>query len=592
MAPGDTQPLESDWRLSPGTLDSIAPRREASLLLLGPWDWLEQLRFRFDIAIELLDRQRNYVLPAAPSLGRLPDIRRALAGPEDDRLREAAAAVSRTAKPKSLSAARLHIRMFPLFGGWQAPRSIVGLLLLGIAMPADAAADADAIAAAERRLDAAAHWLTAAIEANIDATALRGDTTRSTERLSTMIDLVETLRGIDDDRQIVELTVEALAMWYDADVRGYRQDVSGAFALETWLPGIDVAQAVRRLPRSAVWERQDVFRLESPRDSEDLGWDVGVGDTLFVPLAIGDVTEWLLTVSGADEPTIEATLAFLGRVVGMFLTVLDREAVDRARRMVSGRLVLNDAPFDIIVRMGLESLAASVKASAAHVNIYYDTQPTPVASIGWGSLERDPGFIEAGSHTTTDHALACGAVAGAGMTAAFAFEKQIGVFSAADLRVVQSAAAIFGTWLSGTFLRRAEIARPVVESFPSDVVAQLRGSVDREGRAGLDGVLAVVEPEADRPTRVELDELVLVVRNAVRSFDTVGIVSDRAVAALLIDVEPRAATAIGGRLSRMAHAYGVSAVRIGVTAFTALSETPDSILDAAFSNARRGGARS
>ena len=61
-------------------------------------------------------------------------------------------------------------------------------------------------------------------------------------------------------------------------IRGYRQDVSGQFVLEAWLPGIDVSQTVRSLSGNAVWDHHEVFRLDSPRDFEDLGWDPRLGD--------------------------------------------------------------------------------------------------------------------------------------------------------------------------------------------------------------------------------------------------------------------------------------------------------------------------
>src|SRR5204862_7847343 len=160
----------------------------------------------------------------------------------------------------------------------------------------------------DRRLDAAGQWLTAAVEATIDATALRSDETHAAERFGTIIDLVEAFGRMDDDRQLIDLTVEALAMWYDADVRGYRQDVSGQFVLEAWLPGLDVSQAVRSLPGNAVWDHDEVFRLESPRDFEGLGGDPGLGGTLLVPLAVEGPTVRLLHVSAPSVPPTEAAL--------------------------------------------------------------------------------------------------------------------------------------------------------------------------------------------------------------------------------------------------------------------------------------------
>ena len=205
------RPARVRERLAPpyGNIETIVPRREGPALLLGPWDWLEQLRFRFDLSIEILDKQRQYVLAPAPAPVRAPDIRATITSPDDERLREAAAAVFRTGKARSFAAGGLHIRVFPLFAGQKVPRAVVGLLLLGTEAPAPSATRPDPADNGDNRLDAAGQWLTAAVEATIDATALRGDETRAAERFGTIIDIVEAFGRMNDDRQLVDLTVEA-----------------------------------------------------------------------------------------------------------------------------------------------------------------------------------------------------------------------------------------------------------------------------------------------------------------------------------------------------------------------------------------------
>ena len=580
-----------DWRLSYDSTDTIVPRREGRALLAGPWDWLEQLRLRFDLPIEILDKRRQYVLAPAPTRVRVPDIRAAITPPDDERLREAAAAVFRTGKARSFAAGGLHLRVFPLFAGQQVPRGVVGLLLLGTEAPVASAPGPDPAEEVDRRLDAAGQWLTVAVEATIDATALRSDETHAAERFGTIIDLVEAFGRMDDDRQLIDLTVEALAMWYDADVRGYRQDVSGQFVLEAWLPGLDVSQAVRSLPGNAVWDHDEVFRLESPRDFEDLGWDPELGDTLFVPLAVEDSTEWVLTVSGVTEPSIEATLTLLRRVVSLHLAQLDRDASSRVARMTAGRLALCDAPFDEVVRMGLETLAGSIGASGSQVAIYRQGQDAPATLIRWGTIQRDPGLVEVGQDSATPHGIASSAVAGPGVTAVLWCEKQIEAFSTADARIAHSVATTFGNWFCGTIIKRGD---PVGEQAPkpsSDLMERMRESVDRRGRIVFSGSLAIVAPESDLPAAVELDELEKIVRRGVRSSDTIGVLSDRAVGVLLEGIDDPTGRLIVDRILRVAQRHGLYSLRIGMTTFHASSDTVDAILEQTFSNARRGGAK-
>jgi hypothetical protein len=587
----DNHASGSDWRLSYDSNDTIVPRREGPALLLGPWDWLEQLRFRFDLSIEILDKQRQYVLAPAPARVRAPDIRAATTGPDDDRLREAAAAVFRTGKARSFAADGLHIRVFPLFAGQQVPRTVAGLLLLGTEAPVASATLSNPADEVDRRLDAAGQWLTAAVEATIDATALRSDETRAAERFGTIIDIVEAFGRMHDDRQLIDLTVEALAMWYDADVRGYRQDVSGRFVLEAWLPGVDVSQTVRSLPGNAVWDHHEVFRLDSPRDFEDLGWDPRLGDTLFVPLAVEDSTEWVLTVSGVTEPSIEATLTLLRRVVSLLLTQLDRDVINRVARMTASRLALCDAPFDEVVRLGLEALAGGIGASGSRVAIYRQGQDAPATSIQWGTIDRDPGFVEVGHDSATPHGIASAVAAGPGATAVFWCEKPIETFSAADARIAHSVATTFANWLCGTLVKRGDHAGEPAPKPSSDLMERMRESVDRRGRIVLGGSLAIVAPESDLPAAVELDELEHVVRRGVRSSDPIGVLSNQAVGILLEGIDDATGRLIVGRILRVSQTYGFRSLRIGMATFHASSDTVDAILEQAFSHVRRGGAK-
>ena len=329
----------------------------------------------------------------------------------------------------------------------------------------------------------------------------------------------------------------------------------------------------------------------SPRDFEDLGWDPELGDTLFVPLAVEDSTEWVLTVSGATEPSIEGTLTLLRRVVSLLLTKLDRDAVSRVARMTAGRLALGDAPFDEVVRMGLETLAGSIGASGSQIAIYRQGQDAPATSIQWGTIQRDPGLVEVGHDSATPHEIASSAVAGPGVTAVLWCEKRIETFSAADARIAHSVATTFANWFCGTIIKRGDQAGEPAPRPSSDLMDRMRESVDRRGRIVFAGSLAIVAPESDLPSAVELDELERVVRRGLRSADPIGVLSDRAVGVLLEGIDDAAGQLIVDRILRVAQKYGVRSLRIGITTFQASSDTVDAILEQTFSNIRRGGAK-
>ena len=117
-------------RISPGPWDPVDRTPSPGLIAsLGPCEWLAQLRFRFDLAIEILDKDLQYVLAPAPDAGRAVDIRLAF-DVREPAWHAAATSVLRSGKARSFTAGPLRLRMFPLFGGPTVVRSAVGLLVL------------------------------------------------------------------------------------------------------------------------------------------------------------------------------------------------------------------------------------------------------------------------------------------------------------------------------------------------------------------------------------------------------------------------------------------------------------------------------
>lgn len=590
MRRGDYAAVGSgDWRFPTGAPDPSAPRQARSASLSRPWVWLEQLRYRFDLAVEVLDTDLHYVSPPAPDVGRAVDVRVGLNGPNAAALREAAAVVLRSAKPKSFTVGQLRIRLFPLFGSGGVPRAAVGLLVVADASPMEG--EGEGKEQLEQRLDAAGQWLTAAIEATLHVTALTAAQERATERLTTMIDMLDALSRADDARQVLEMAVEGLALWYDADVRGYRQDLSGAFVLDVWLPGLDITRTARRLEGHAIIDHDALFRLESVRDLEDLGWDATLGDTRFLPIVVGDATEWLLTVSGAQDPSIEPTLGFLRQVLGMLLTRFERDTADRISRNVIGMLSFGGAPADARVRLGLDAVASGIQASGAHLSIFYEGVPTPAMFVAWGERALStPAPIAAESTIATPHALTLGAAAGMGVTAVLQFEKRVGAFSTADVRIARAASATLISWLSAILTFQTEPRRATASSLSSDLATQLRNDLDGAGRIRIPGALAVVLAPA-APSGPELDDIVQILQDGVRSSDVIGIVAGHGAGSLLSGVDPDTASAISERVRRLAGSRGMSHLQVGITTFGPSSDTPEALLERAQSNARRGSAR-
>jgi hypothetical protein len=559
------------------------------IALLGPCEWLAQLRFRFDLAIEILDKDLQYVLAPAPDAGRAVDIRLAF-DVREPAWHAAATSVLRSGKARSFSAGPLRLRMFPLFGGAPVVRSAVGLLVLADRRTDVSASSPDAEEEVDRRLDAAGQWLVASVEATIRSTNQTADEGQSTERMASAIEIVETLGEMHDDRSMIALAVEALAVWYDADVRAYRQDFSGDFILDSWLPGVDLQRATRRLYGPAVWERDGVFRLTSVRQCEELGWDARAGSTLFVPIAIGDSVEWLLTVSGTADSSIQPLLGFLRRVTGLLLTRLEQDTSDRLSRTMMPLLTQGTAPFEATMRIGLEAIGATTGASGAQFAIFGEDQSQPLLNVEWGSVSFPPAvFVEADAMRAGAAEIIVSRPTGPGMTGVFTFRKQPRSFTPADVRIVQSAVTALVCRFAGTISMKPDV-HSAAGVFAADLLAHLRRSVDVDGHVASGGALAVVLPGSDHPTGADLDTLVQIIQDSVRASDTIGIVSNLGAGAVIPNVNEHFGAVLAGRLSRAAKSHGTPPLKVGVATFTPASNTPEALLTQAFAIARRGSA--
>jgi hypothetical protein len=335
-----------------------------------------------------------------------------------------------------------------------------------------------------------------------------------------------------------------------------------------------------------------VFGFDSLRELEDIGWEGQALDTLFVPLSVDESTEWLLTVSGAADPSARATLGFVGRTVGSLLTELERNAAERLRRKVGSILTFGDAPFPATAQIALEAIAAEIGATSAQLMIYYEPGSGPVLSVQWGAGSGDAAFVEAGTATIANDSIALGASAGSGVTAVLSLRRDSGRFAPGAVRLSRAGASMLAIWISGALIRPNEVRVPAEAEYASEFVARLRGQVDGLGRLKVGGAVAVMLPDVNHPTGSQLDDVVQIVQDQVRASDVVAVVEAAGAGVLLPEASRDVATAIMGRLLEAGRKVGMTAVRVGIATFTPSSESPETLLRRALMNARRGSALS
>jgi len=401
-----------------------------------------------------------------------------------------------------------------------------------------------------------------------------------------VVDIIDALSRSDRERDVLTLAMEALALWYDADVRLYRCDLSDAFVLESCLPGGELHGVAVRLSGASISGRHEVFRLDSMDDVAALGW-TGPPDTLFVPLTLGDSTEWLLTVSGAGDPGLAVTLGLLSRVVSVRLTHLHREAVDRLRASLRAVLTFGDAPFDATLRLALEVIARGGGALSAQLATFGDAQRPPVLVAGWACADDDgPNFAEACRTRATSQRITTAVPVGSGLTAVLTLRAEEPGFSNSAVRLAQAAAEMLGVWVSGALVPPREVRVAADSEYSTEFVGRLSGYVDTLGRLRTGGAVAVVLPHGDNADGFQLDEVMQVVQDQVRSTDVVGIVGCGA-GVFIADASSEAAATLADRLIRGAQLRGIRAVRVGVATFPPLSESAEMLVRRARINAQR-----
>src|SRR5204862_68580 len=153
-------------------------------------------------------------------------------------------------------------------------------------------------------------------------------------------------------------------------------------------------------------------------------------------------------------------------------------------------------------------------------------------------------------------------------------------------KLAQGSAVLLGIWLSGATLRPRDMRVAAESEYSTEFVGRLADHLDRFGRLKTGGAVAVVLPPPAGSNGAQLDEVIQVVQEHVRSSDVVGVVG-RGAGVFIPEANGEAAASLVGRLMRGAQEKGAMAVRVGITTFRAASESPETAVHQARVNAQR-----
>lgn len=566
-------------------VDAVAARRKTIAASAGRWQWLDAVRGRIDCAVEVLDVDFSYVLDPLPAAGNKIDLRVALGPSVEPELRDLFTAALRSARAEAATIDGIRVRACPLFIRSLTPALAVGVLLIATRVPASGS---DETADVDRPLDAVGEWLVPAIEASLVASIETADDTRVGRTAMGMFDLIGALATLDDDERMLTLAMEAISVWYDADVRIYRQDTSGAFVLHTVLPGAAATSMVPAIPGHAIWGRDRVFTMAPSGEIVEDGGMSAPGLTRYVPIGIGDATEWLIAVSGSTvDATAEAPLGTLGRIMGALLTELHRDAVERLERRLATIFAFGDAPFDATAQVVLDAIAAETDATGAEAALYYTPEPKPILTIHTGGPAESP-IIDAGSAIVEPDAITVGVAASAGVTMVLGLRRDHGAFGRNASRLARSAAALLGIWMAGILVKPRELRIHQERDTSLSFADRIAAYTDRLGRINVPGAVVVFVPDDAGMSGPMLDETLAILHERLRPTDAMGIIETRGAAVLLPDVTPAIAGNVVSRLLQSARRRGLRSPRAGLATFAAAAETIGSVINRAFMNARRG----
>ncbi|HXH25161.1 MAG TPA: hypothetical protein VNI78_07925, partial [Vicinamibacterales bacterium] len=183
------------------------------------------------------------------------------------------------------------------------------------------------------------------------------------EHLDALMRLLREQPPTASEHQAVLIAAEALAVWYDWELRGYVEAPEGDFVLDASLPGADPRIAPRVIPRGLVPVDQDLWMLPAA-DHERLGIAPGV-DVLMARLGRGRGS-WLLVISGRiRRPRLARLRAFIG-VLAKWRSARLEAARSRlvstvARELFAARRAAGEAVEAAVRRLEVELGGAAVQ---------------------------------------------------------------------------------------------------------------------------------------------------------------------------------------------------------------------------------------
>ncbi len=417
-------------------------------------------------------------------------------------------------------------------------------------------------------------------------------------RLSSALRHLVQVAGVGQERDLIDVVLQAAAIWYDLDVRGYRRHLHGRFVLEAWLPGADLSSAPRDFSGFATVSGCDIVRISSFAEQEQLGWHGLPGDLLMLPIPFDTQAQprWVLVTSDNFNSPVDPCLLMLCQILGVLLQQSAAKKVEEVQQRLLHRLVQSDEPLEQVTEAAIKDLVNVVDGAQARLVVQTagDAHPRIIASVG-GDWTATPPTLETGQSVVSAKRITVWLALGPGVVAVFDMCPDTDTeFTDTQGTLVEAGLMVLGVWLSGRLNGATSEHRPSVPRSTADFESRIADEVRLAARLTVPAGLLVMDvpPSSASVVPRSIPSPVLQdVSRQIRSWDLAGRLDGGHLAVLFLQVDAEGVKAAGNRIRRrldaVARGAGLPPVRLGLAAFAPGDESVASVVARARANAVR-----
>jgi hypothetical protein len=416
---------------------------------------------------------------------------------------------------------------------------------------------------------------------------------RQLRRLMATVQALVERTQVGRERELLTTIVQAIAIWYDLDVRAYRQAVDGRFVLDIWLSGTELPLVPRVFTAPPMGPDSEVIQISSLAEQEQLGWQGLSGELVLLPIAASPQTQpvWILTITDLRDARVPAPILMLCRILGILIEQLTIRRAVELRERVMRRLTQQTEPFTELASGLLDELMLTVQATEGRLLLQLEDAGVQTVVAKGQSWESAPGpeTIE-GLPILTPTYLAFTMRVGA--RSVFVLElrgSEDQSFTVSHARLMEAAMAILRIWTAGVTrgattvqAERTQVRQPGFEQRIDEEISRAK-----RFKLELGLLLFQVPPEVGRPSgRVSGPrEVPKALQRQLRRSDLLGWLTGGELAAVLVHTGAKGVNSAAARLQRsleaIARSLALPALRVGYASFPGDAESPVELFERA-----------